>query len=88
MQSCSRSSLGRWSMELLRGNIERIFFFFSGSREQSVEKQLRTYTPTRTAINGWLRPKPGFSLLLGAAKAFLWISGVFVARIQEGTDEN
>lgn len=29
MQSCSRSSLGRWSMEVLRGSMERGFFFFS-----------------------------------------------------------
>lgn len=29
MQSCSRSSLGRWSMEVLRGSMERGFFFFN-----------------------------------------------------------
>lgn len=31
MQSCSMSSLGRWSMEVLTGKRERGFFFFSKS---------------------------------------------------------
>lgn len=31
MQSCSMSSLGRWSMEVLTGKRERGFFFFSMS---------------------------------------------------------
>lgn len=80
MQSCSRSSLGRWSMELLRGNIERGFFFFSGSGEQ-LEKKTQD-KPTNTNSCRWLLwHKPGFSLFFGAAKVFLWISGVVAARI-------
>lgn len=44
MQSCSRSSLGRWSMELLRGSMERGFFFFSrsGDKAAAEDKQIRT----------------------------------------------
>lgn len=92
MQSCSRSSLGRWSMELLRGNIERGFFFFSRSGEQPVKNQSKANKqankPPQPQLLGWLRHKPGFSLLLGAANVFLCISGVAIARIQEVTGEN
>lgn len=36
-QSCSSSSLGRWSMDVLRGSMERGFFFFIRSGEESHE---------------------------------------------------
>lgn len=85
MQSCSRSSLGRWSMELLRGSMERSFFFFNKSGEQAV-KPVRD-KQTCTAGVGWLRHKPGLSLFLGAVKVFLSISGVAVATIQEAAGE-
>lgn len=41
MQSCSSSSLGRWSMDVLMGSMERGFFFFSRSEDKQtfVQKQ-------------------------------------------------
>ena len=43
MQSCSRSSLGRWSMEVLMGSMERGFFFFSRSGDTNRQNHSVTY---------------------------------------------
>lgn len=56
MQSCSRSSLGRWSMDVLVGIMERGFFFFSGSGDTNGSTQRQTCRNT----SNWTQVK--FSL--------------------------
>lgn len=55
MQSCSRSSFGRWSMEVLMGNMERGFFFFNKFKSGNAHRQTHTVTyknvPTPDFIN-------------------------------------
>lgn len=50
MQSCSMSSLGRWSMEVLTGKRERGFFFFSKSGAEHGHANSKTRDHTKSEV--------------------------------------
>lgn len=80
-QSCSSSSLGRWSMDVLRGRMERGFFFFSRLESRNTNRDTHNHSVTHTASKiSCVKFKdthiPGLSLPFAAAKDFLCVSKV------------
>lgn len=73
MQSCSMSSLGRWSMEVLTGKRERGFFFFgkSGAEHGHANSQTRDYNKSQVGFRGNVGAVPCLSLLFTTADTFL-----------------
>lgn len=73
MQSCSMSSLGRWSMEVLTGKKERGFFFFSksGAEHGHADGKTSDHNKSQVDCRGNVGAVPCLSLLFATAGTFV-----------------